>query len=76
MSRCPSRRRSIKIMASPAFNTGSAIRMRKELMKFIQVKSGRRRIVMPGPRQEITVVIVLTAKLIVPSPRTKIAIAQ
>jgi len=63
-------------MASPAFNTGSAIRIRKELTKFIQAKSGSRRIVMPGARQEITVAMVLTAKLIVPRPRTKSAIAQ
>ncbi|KAF5407971.1 MAG: hypothetical protein Udaeo2_19030 [Candidatus Udaeobacter sp.] len=63
-------------MASPAFKTGRAKMMMNALTKLIQVKSGRRRIVIPGPRSEITVAMVLMAKLIEPIPRTKIATAQ
>ena len=50
--------------------------MMKALTKLIQVKSGSRRIVIPGARHEMTVAMILTARLIDPMPRTKIAIAQ
>ena len=50
--------------------------MMKALMKLIQLKSGRRRIVIPGARHEMTVAIMLMARLIDPMPMTKIAIAQ
>src|ERR1700710_2818743 len=53
-----------------AVRTGNAIRIRIEVTRMFQVKMGRRHIVMPGARRQITVVIMLTPPRMVPRPET------
>ena len=57
-------------LEQPKANTGRAARMMKALTKLIQVKSGSRRIVIPGARFASTVATTLMPKLIEPVPST------
>ena len=67
---CAPRCRSTANPASAAVRIGKAARIRIPVTRMFQVKIGIRNIVIPGARSTTTVVIMLTAPKIVPSPDT------